>query len=68
MFVGEKMGILEASQCDRRGFRNEGSGFWGRWSVKRKGSVVLELLHGGDLEAISHRSGVTAATRPGLIR
>ncbi|MCX7602904.1 MAG: helix-turn-helix domain containing protein, partial [Bryobacteraceae bacterium] len=34
----------------------------GRWSAKRKMSVVLELLRGADLEAASRKHGVTAAT------
>jgi len=33
----------------------------GRWSAKRKVSVVLELLRGADLEVLSRRQGVTAA-------
>ena len=34
----------------------------GRWSAKRKVSVVLELLHGADLESTSRKYRVTAAT------
>ena len=34
----------------------------GRWSAKRKTSVVLELLRDADLESASRRYGVTAAT------
>jgi hypothetical protein len=34
----------------------------GRWSAKRKASVVLELLRGADLESTSRKYGVTAAT------
>ncbi len=33
----------------------------GRWSARRKVSVVLELLRGVDLETLSRRHGVTAA-------
>ena len=33
----------------------------GRWSTRRKMSVVLELLRGADLESLSRRHGVTAA-------
>jgi len=33
----------------------------GRWSARRKVSVVLELLRGADLESSSRRHGVTAA-------
>lgn len=33
----------------------------GRWSSRRKVSVVLELLRGADLESVSRRHGVTAA-------
>ena len=39
-----------------------GRGGKGRWSAKRKTSVVLELLRGADLESASRRYGVTAAT------
>jgi transposase-like protein len=39
-----------------------GRGGKGRWSAKRKESVVLELLRGADLESASRRYGVTAAT------
>ena len=34
----------------------------GRWSVRRKVTVVLELLRGAELEATSRKYGVTAAT------
>jgi hypothetical protein len=34
----------------------------GRWSAKRKTSVVLELIRGADLESTSRKYGVTAAT------
>jgi transposase len=34
----------------------------GRWSARRKVSVVLELLRGADLESLSRRHRVTAAT------
>lgn len=34
----------------------------GRWSAQRKVSVILELLRGADLETLSRRDGVTAAT------
>jgi len=34
----------------------------GRWSTKRKMSVVLELLRGADLEATSRKHRVTIAT------
>ena len=34
----------------------------GRWSARCKVSVVLELLRGADLESVSRRHGVTAAT------
>lgn len=39
-----------------------GRGGKGRWSAKRKMSVVLELLRGADLESTSRKYGVTAAT------
>ena len=34
----------------------------GRWSAKRKRSVVLDLLRGADLESTSRRNRVTMAT------
>jgi transposase len=34
----------------------------GRWSAKRKVTVILELLRGADLESTSRKYGVTAAT------
>ncbi len=34
----------------------------GRWSAKRKVSVILELLRGADLESTSRKYGVTAST------
>jgi hypothetical protein len=34
----------------------------GRWSAKRKASVVLELIRGADLESTSRKYGVTAGT------
>jgi hypothetical protein len=34
----------------------------GRWSAKRKASVVLDLLRGADLESTSRKYGVPAAT------
>ena len=34
----------------------------GRWSAKRKTSVVLELLRGADLESTSRKHRVTVAT------
>ena len=37
----------------------------GRWSAKRKVSVVLELLRGVDLETLRRRHGVTAASISG---
>jgi transposase len=34
----------------------------GRWSTKRKTSVILEMLRGADLEVTSRKYRVTAAT------
>ena len=46
-------------------------GVKGRWSVRRKVTVVLELLRGAELEATSRKYGVPAATltswREGLL-
>src|SRR5215468_6574700 len=41
---------------------SEGGRSAGRWSSRRKVSVVLELLRGADLESTSRRYRVTAAT------
>jgi hypothetical protein len=51
---GARRATGEASASPTRGT--------GRWSAKRKVSVVLELLRGTDLESLSRRHGVTAAT------
>jgi hypothetical protein len=34
----------------------------GRWSARRKATVVLELIRGADLETVSRKYGVTAVT------
>lgn len=52
---GARRATGEASASSTRGGK-------GRWSARRKVSVVLELLRGADLESISRRYGVTAAT------
>ena len=50
---GARRATGEASASPRAGT--------GRWSARRKVSVVLELLRGADLESVSRRHGVTAA-------
>ena|SRR5215831_2357846 len=50
---GARRATGEASASPTRGT--------GRWSARRKMSVVLELLRGADLESLSRRHGVTAA-------
>lgn len=66
MSMGEKKGVSETAEGARRATgevsetRPRGPG--GRWSAKRKVSVVLELLRGEVLEIVSRRHGVTAAT------
>lgn len=50
---GARRATGEASASPTRGA--------GRWSARRKMSVVLELLRGVDLETLSRRHGVTAA-------
>ena len=52
---GARRATGEASASPSRGGK-------GRWSARRKVSVVLELLRGADLESLSRRHGVTAAT------
>ncbi len=51
---GARRATGEAPESGRRGK--------GRWSAKRKVSVVLELLRGEDLESLSRKYAVTAAT------
>ena len=51
---GARRATGEASASSARGGT-------GRWSARRKVSVVLELLRGADLESVSRRHGVTAA-------
>jgi transposase len=50
---GARRATGEASSSPTRGT--------GRWSARRKMSVVMELLRGADLETLSRRHGVTAA-------
>jgi transposase-like protein len=52
---GARRASGEASASPTRGGK-------GRWSARRKVSVVLELLRGADVESVSRRHGVTAAT------
>lgn len=51
---GARRATGEAPESGRRGK--------GRWSAKRKMAVVLELLRGEDLESLSRKYAVTAAT------
>lgn len=51
---GARRATAEAPGTGRRGK--------GRWSAKRKMAVVLELLRGEDLESLSRKYAVTAAT------
>jgi len=61
----QKPGEARASEGARRATGEASAspsrGGTGRWSAKRKVSVVLELLRGTDLESLSRRHGVTAA-------
>ena len=61
----QKPGEAGASEGARRATGEASAspsrGGTGRWSAKRKVSVVLELLRGTDLESLSRRHGVTAA-------
>jgi hypothetical protein len=72
-FGGRRMGYVRrnpdkdgASEGARRASGEASAspsrGGTGRWSAKRKVSVVLELLRGADLESLSRRHRVTAAT------
>jgi len=51
---GARRATGEARESGRRGK--------GRWSAKRKVAVVLELLRGEDLESLSRKYAITAAT------
>lgn len=51
---GARRATGEAPESGRRGK--------GRWSAKRKVAVVLELLRGEDLESLSRKYAITAAT------
>ncbi len=51
---GARRATGEAPETGRRGK--------GRWSAKRKMAVVMELLRGEDLESLSRKYAVTAAT------
>ena len=61
----QKPGEAGASEGARRApgeaSASPSRGGTGRWSARRKVSVVLELLRGADLESVSRRHGVTAA-------
>jgi len=61
----QKPGEAGASEGARRATGEASAspsrGGTGRWSARRKVSVVLELLRGSDLESLSRRHGVTAA-------
>ena len=54
-------GLGGSPKGDRRGLSLADARGTGRWSSRRKVSVVLELLKGADLESLSRRHGVTAA-------
>jgi transposase-like protein len=69
MSIEQKKGVSETTEGARRATgevsETKPRGPRGRWSAKRKVSVVLELLRGEDLETLSRRHGVTAATLSG---
>ena len=56
---GASEGARRATEDAPESFASTGGG---RWSAKRKVSVVLELLRGADLESTSRKHRVTAAT------
>lgn len=62
----QKPGEAGASEGARRATGEASAspsrGGTGRWSARRKVSAVLELLRGADLESLSRKHGVTAAT------
>lgn len=51
-----------ARRATEDGPESAGRSGTGRWSAKRKVSVILELLRGADLESTSRKYRVTAAT------
>lgn len=61
----QKPGEAGASEGARRATGEASAspsrGSTGRWSARRKVSVVLELVRGADLESVSRRHGVTVA-------
>ena len=65
MSKGKQPGEAAASEGARRAtgeaVASPTRGGVGRWSSRRKMSVVLELLKGSDLDSLSRRHGVTAA-------
>lgn len=56
---GASEGARRATEDAPESFARAGAG---RWSAKRKVSVILELLRGADLESTSRKYRVTAAT------
>ena len=56
---GSAAGARRATQADPESSARAGGG---RWSARRKVSVILELLRGADLESTSRKYRVTAAT------
>lgn len=56
---GSAQGARRATEADPESTARAGGG---RWSAKRKTAVVLELLRGADLESVSRKHRVTAAT------
>lgn len=56
---GASEGARRATEDASESSANAGGG---RWSARRKVSVILELLRGADLESTSRKYRVTAAT------
>lgn len=56
---GASEGARRATEEASESLANAGGG---RWSAKRKVSVILELLRGADLESTSRRHRVTVST------
>lgn len=56
---GASAGVRRATEDAPESSARDGAG---RWSAKRRVSVVLELLRGADLESTSRKYRVTAAT------
>jgi transposase-like protein len=63
MSKGERRGASPAAEGGRRptGVAGDAGADRGRWSSRRKLEIVLRLLKGEDLDAVSREVGITAS-------